>query len=413
MKINSVKNLMKNELFLGSLTLLIMLNIANIINYLFHFSMARILGPVDYGVLAVLSSIIYIFNVPSTSIQTITSKYTTGFNSKKEFGKIKYAISYLMKKLFIISIIFFMAYLVLSFFLAKSLNIQLGLLILTGVIMFAMFLTPITIGVLQGTKKFKVWGWNSIISSVIKIILAVMLVLLGLRIYGAMIAWIIGSFISFFLVFPYIKEIMKEKEVKEKISLFSRESLITIFSILFIVVIYSIDIILAKRFFPADIAGKYAVASMIGKMILFSSLAIGSAMFPISSEKFLNKEKTHNVIKKTILGIITLCAIALIIIALSPEWVIKTLFGAQYLSISNILLYIGVAFSFISFLNTFILYKISVNSLKIKHVIYLALLLVIQIVAFNLFHKTIEQFSITFMLFSICAFIFAPIVIRK
>jgi O-antigen/teichoic acid export membrane protein len=413
MKIKSFSDLMKNELFIGSLILLIMLNIANIVNYLFHFFMARMLGPIDYGILAVLSSIIYIFNVPSMSIQTITSKYTTKFNSKKEKGKIKYLIGYLIKKLLIISLIFFALYSIICLFLTKSLNIPIIFLILTGVMMFAMFLTPITLGILQGTKKFKIWGWNSIISSISKIILAVILVWIGWKIYGAIIAWIIGTFISFFLVFPYIKEIMRETEIKEEISLFSRESLLTIFSMLFIVIIYSIDIILAKIFFTGDVAGKYAVASMIGKMILFASLAIGNAMFPISSEKFINKEKTHDLIKKTALGIVSICSIAVIIIWFLPEFVINLLFGAEYIEAANILIYVGIAFSFISFLNTYILYKISVNELKIKHIIYLAILLILQIISLSIFKNTVKEFAIAFMIFSILSLAFSLIFMKN
>ena len=51
--------------------------------------MARSLTPPDYGVLAVLISIIYIFNVPSTPTQIFSSNATTKFYSQKEFGKIK------------------------------------------------------------------------------------------------------------------------------------------------------------------------------------------------------------------------------------------------------------------------------------------------------------------------------------
>ena len=53
-----------------------------------------------------------------------------------------------------------------------------------------------------------------------------------------------------------------------------------------IVLMYSLDIILAKRFFSAEDAGKYAVISMLGKMIFFGTAAIGKAMFPFTSENY-------------------------------------------------------------------------------------------------------------------------------
>jgi len=82
-------NLKSNELLKGSLILLILLNIGNVINYVFQFSMARMLGPIDYGVFAVLTNIVYIFSVPTLSIQTVVSKNTTKFAIKNEYGNNK------------------------------------------------------------------------------------------------------------------------------------------------------------------------------------------------------------------------------------------------------------------------------------------------------------------------------------
>ena len=414
MKSDFLSRFIKNELFIGSLILLIMISISNLLNYFFHFSMARMLGPADYSVLAVLTSLIYIFNVPTLSIQTIASKYSTKFNSKKQFGKINSLFVFLTKKLLIFSFFAFIAFAVISIFLAKSLDISFGLLTLTGTILFGMFLSPIAIGILQGTKKFKVWGINAMISSLIKLIIAIALVFFGFKIYGAVIGFIIGTTISFFLALPFIKRITKDKRKdKQEIKIFSSYDLATFFAMLFFVIMFSCDVILAKKFFSPELAGKYSVASMIGKMLLFSIMSISSVMFPISSEKFLNGQRTRGVVKKTFFISSVLCGLALILSITFPKLIIKILFGSQYVDVSGILIYLMIAFSAISFLNILILYKISKNKLELKHIIFMGLFLATQIILLSLFHKTIYQFSIVFMLSAIISFIGSLILIRS
>ncbi len=52
-----IKRIWSSELGRGAIILLVMINIYNVLNFAFHFSMARLLGPADYGILAVLMSL--------------------------------------------------------------------------------------------------------------------------------------------------------------------------------------------------------------------------------------------------------------------------------------------------------------------------------------------------------------------
>jgi len=51
------KRIFSNELFKGSLTLLLLFNFYNFFNFLYHFIGARILGAENYGILATLLGI--------------------------------------------------------------------------------------------------------------------------------------------------------------------------------------------------------------------------------------------------------------------------------------------------------------------------------------------------------------------
>src|SRR3989344_5481111 len=82
----------KDELVKGSFILLIMINLYNLLNQLFHLFMARFLGPIDYGILTVLFSIIYIIAIPSEAVQNVIAAYTKQLTLKKEDGKIKFML---------------------------------------------------------------------------------------------------------------------------------------------------------------------------------------------------------------------------------------------------------------------------------------------------------------------------------
>lgn len=411
----NLKESFNNELFRASFILIILMNIANVLNYVFHFVMGRMLGPADYGVLAVLTSIIYVFSVPTASIQTLVAKYTASFNVKEEYGKIRGLLKFMIIEASVLAAILFALFVFCSLFLVNVLNISFLLLCLTGFYLFGAFLSPIGVGILQGMKKFSVLGWNTILNSSIKIVIAITLVLFGFGVYGPIMGFILGTLISFMFIFPFIKEVMNSTEIKEKKAIISIESLSTLISIFTITLMFSLDIIFAKIFFPADLAGKYAVASMIGKMIFFGTSSISNAMFPISTERFqmANKEKTSSVITKTFTIVSILCLIAIIFLGIFPEFIVGLLFGSQYLEIANVMVYLGIAFSMISLTNTFVLYKLSVNEFRIRHAAILVLFLIIQIASFIIFSQSIISFAMAFMFSTIITFIGSVLLIRK
>ena len=403
----------KNELFKGSLILFILINLGNLINYLYQVVMARMLGPSDYGVLSVLISLTYIFTIPTLAIQTAVSKKIAIFNVKKEYNKMNGLFFSFLKKLFVFSIIIFIIFVILSFFIVKPLNISFWLLILTGTLIITSFIYPLASGSLQGMKKFSALGWNTVIIFSIKILAAIILVIFGFKIYGAILGFILGIILGFILVLPYIKEIINAKADSYGTKIFNKENLLIFSGMLIFVFIYSIDVILARVFFPSEIVGKYAVISTIGKMILFYTMSIGTAMFPISAEKHYAKAKTSGIIKKASLYVFILCAVAVILFIIFPELIVKLLFGRQYLETAKLLPYLGIAFSFIAFFNILILYRISKDEFNLLHLLLLILFLAIEIILLFLFNTNIKQFTLAFMFSTIITFIGSFILIRK
>jgi len=384
-----ILNLRKDELIRGSLILFIMINIFNLLNYVFHFTMARMLSIEDYGILVVLMSFVYIFSIPTEAIQAIISRYTSKFRNNE--GKIKNLFLKSLKKGLRVALLFYIIFIPIALFFSYFLEIDFLLMALIGLILFAAFSVPVIRGVLQGKKRFTNLGLSMDLESVGKIIFSVLFVYLLHSVYGAVFGLIGAVLITFFLSLIFIKDIMNQKEKKMGVNGIRSYSWPVFILLLSIILMYSLDVIIAKRFFSPEMAGKYAVASMLGKMIFFGTNGIGKAMFPISSEK--KKHEKRGVFKKSLIITCLLCLIAVLAFLLFPELIIKILFGSKYLEISNIIVYTGLAFSFLSVANLIVLHKLSHD--KIKKPYFMLVFVLLEIILLSLFNQNILNFCIS------------------
>jgi len=407
--INRIKT---DGLLKGSIILFVMINIFNLINYIFQFSMVRLLGPEDYGILAVLMSFVYIFSIFVEPIQTVISKYTSKFNFHGNYGKIKWLLFKSLKKSLIFSSILFLVLLPISFLFSYLLNIHVSLIIFTNLLLFVIISQPILRGVLQGTKNFKQLGWNMIIEASLKLVISIGLVLIGFRVYGPMAGVIIGSLFSFIIMFFNIKYIFKSKSQEETIGDIYSFNLPVIISMIAIVIMYSVDIIIAKAVFNPEIAGKYAVVSMFGKIIFFSTYAIGKAMFPFSTESHESKKNTFGIFKKSLIMGLFFISICLLAYLFFPSLIILIFAGSKYVDISGLLFIVGIAFSFVSVSNLFILYLLSINKLN-KGALVLFFIAILQIFSLIIFGKDLRSYSITLLIVNLVLFSYSAYLLVK
>jgi len=409
---DKIKNIKKDELVRGGIILFLMMNIANFLNYIFQFSMARLLGPVDYGIFAVLMALLYIFLIPSETVQTILAKYTSKFNVKKKLGKISELLKRSMKNGLIFSAAAFLILIPVAFFLSGFLNISLPLIIITNLFVILAFTSPIVRGILQGMKRFRELGINIFIESFIKIVAGILLVLFSWKVYGGVAGIILGGVVSLILAYYILKKTLPKKSKEEKFKGIYSYSLPIFVVMISIVLMYSLDIILARRFFSPEIAGKYAVAAIMGKIILFATFSIGKAMFPIATEKHESGKSSLSIFRKAFTITLLISLSALLIYFFFPKLVVSLLFGQAYLEVYNILFLVGLAYTFLTLANIIILYGISAN--KIKNSAFFSFIpVILQIALLSIFNSNLFMFSLALVFSNIAMLIYSIIVVVK
>jgi O-antigen/teichoic acid export membrane protein len=146
----------KNSVIRNSILLMILINLGNLANFVFHFVMGRMLPVADYASLVFLTNIIGIFGVAGNSIQTIVSKKTTHFITENRKDKIKGMLNHFFSRITLLAILIFLVYLVVFWFLKDEFKIEYGLIILSGLLVFFFLWAPILNGVVQGMKNFEV-----------------------------------------------------------------------------------------------------------------------------------------------------------------------------------------------------------------------------------------------------------------
>lgn len=345
---------LNKELVSGSIILLIAFNLFAFFNFVYHFSMARLMSLEEYGSLAALFSLIYIFTIFSDSIQTLLAKYSS---NEKNNGKLKNLFKRTFKKAILLFVILFLLFLLIAIILSNIWSIKYYLIALTGLVIGSSFLSPIGRGIMQGRKRFKQLGANLIVESLLKLLLAIALVVVGAKVFGAIIAVVFATFVAMFLSLWQIKDIIKAKEIKIKTSAIYKQAIAVFIIMLSVTLFYSMDVIVAKAIFDDKTAGFYAIASILGKIIFWGTQPISRAMLPIASEK--NKKKLKSVFWSSfaILGFLTL--VALIVFYLFPELIVKIFSGKDINESSSILFNVGIGMALIAYANLILVYKIA------------------------------------------------------
>lgn len=386
-----IQKLKNNYLIKSSGILFIGMMAVNVCNYLFHLLMGRMLGPSDYGILAALISIFYIIGIFAATIKTVTVKFISSFVAQKQFDKIRSFMIFLSENLFILSLILFLLFIILSSKIATFLNIPIiSPVILLSTLFLMAFVLPLNRGILQGLQKFKQLSLNLVLDTAIKLFLSVFLVYLGFRVNGAVFAIFAGLFLAYLLSLYPLKFLFKYKK-PQKIDYkeIKSYSFLVFISLLCLTLMYSIDVVLVKHFFDPHQAGLYAALSTLGKIIIFAFGAVAAAMFPIVADLYEREQEHKNVLRNS-LAIVSIGGVVILFFYfLLPKLVIGLLFGAAYLEISPYLGFFGVFTFLLSLASIFIYYFLSIGKTNFMFLLVLASLA--EIIGIYLFHSSLFQ----------------------
>ena len=372
--------------------------VGNISNYFFQIFMGRSLGPTDYGILASLFSLFTILSVPAGVLQTVTAKYASNFKAHKELGKIAKLVKGLLRRVSLFGLVGFILFIIASRSISSFLHIPSSLpVIITGVALLLSIVYPVVAGAIQGLQAFGYLGIDIIIATLVKLFFGIFFVYLGFKVNGALLGLILGTLAGIlFLIIP-LKPIFAENELNSDFGFSEvyKYFLPTSVMLLCFMIITNIDLILVKHFFDPIQAGYYAAASVIAKIFIYLPGAITLVMFPKTSELHALNEEHRPILKKGLLYGILLCGAALLLLLAIPSFIVESMFGGQYISITPLVGIFSSAMCFFALANILFLYQLSIHELSFLKTLIIGT--IAEVILIVLFHTSLTQVILTLL----------------
>ena len=342
--------------------------LSRFINLISTIVLARIMLPEGYGkYIYIIGTLIFFSQLMSLSIKSTTTRNVAFLiNTDKEKVQ-KYIFISLLLGLFFAFTGYIILLLVVMLFQNNIIVIEYTVIILS--IAFSAIISEITtatiLGILEGVKSFKSINLSTIFISILKFIFSY----LGFMFYGiegAIIGWIIASFIGLYIFYTHLNQTLKINniilsgnrisECKEELKLFfnfsipsSIETGIILFSMWLIqTFILEYGDIGKKEIAMFNIASQWKYLIIYLPAILINMLQSFLSEFNAKDEK----ENAEDLFKKTKKVIILVSVILCLLFILIAKWVIS-FYGENYADAYFVLiiLILPITFTNISALN--------------------------------------------------------------
>ena len=359
-------------------------------NYIYNLLLGRILGPAEFSDAAILITLLLVLSFVGMTFQIVTAKYAVLFEKSKLNSFLNFATKYAV----IIGLI--LAALIITFH--KDLQLIFHTQTSSMFWIFAVglpiyFLMSINRGLFQGKDVLNKLSVTYQFEMLSRLIITLGVIYL-LPFIPTSVAIAIGIVVSFvFGLFPFQNKIVKaitlvpEKLVEKKA--ITSFFMLTAFYELTQILINNSDIILVKHYFESEQAGLYASLALIGRVVYFVAWMFVMLLLPKVIQLKKEGKNTMPLLLKYVGYIFVLSSFIVLFTFLFPEFVVKLMFGEQYISISPLLWKYALATSIFAIANIFAYYFLSMD--KYIPVIVSAVLGSTQIGLIIAFHNSLHQ----------------------
>ena len=382
----------KDSLYKNSALLFSAAMAGNILQYFFQFFMGRNLSVADFGAMNALLSFTVITSVGTGAISLVITKYIAGFKGKNEIGKIKGIIlkssKYIIPAGLVISILVFaVRFRIMDYYKLEYTSPV----IIVSFSLFVSCVLNLFLATATGMQRFNYIALSQILGPLSRIGSGAIFVWLGFGLNGAILASVVANVTGILIFAKVIKDIIKVKI--ESVKKHKKEMLLfcvpVAMSISFYAVLTMIDMTLVKHYFSANIAGQYAVISVLGKSILYMPGAIVVVMFPMVAEAHTINKDTLSILKKAIISTVFLCLTGILFFFLFPDFLLRLISRGRYAGNVNLLWIFGLAmlpYALIGVINGF-----HIARHKISFIIALAIMTTAQVGLICMFHNSLAQ----------------------
>lgn len=332
-----IRHISKSPLLKGGILIFISNNVVSFGNFLYNLFMGRLLTPEKFGDLGAIFSLLVLLGVPLSILHLVVVKISSSYWGAREKGKILSFMSFLTPKLFIISTMVTLFFLLINNLLGQFLKLN----DYTALFIFALFFllsAPITANkaVLHGTLSFSFITLNGVVEVFLKNAVSLLLVVLNFGLSGALLGPLLGGLAGYILTLFELRFILGNGKADTiKITSFRtfQAFMPIVLATISLTVFLTVDMILVRHFFSAAQAGEYAALSTVGKIIFYAVGPVITVMFPVISSRVKNGLSYILPLFGALVFALGLSMVMISAYFIFPKFIISILYGNKYLTV--------------------------------------------------------------------------------
>lgn len=356
-------------LFLGSMG-------ANVLNYVFHLVVGRLVSVEIYGETESLISLINIISVPAMTLTMVATKYASSCKAEGDKKGSLEIWKYLNKKIIKYGLPLFFITVIATPYAGRFLNIQNNFaLVMIWLMMLLSFFSAVNSGMLRGWQKFRDVSLIGILGAVVKLIFAFFLVKASFGLNGIVGSFVLASIAAYlastlalrFIVVGKRSEDSEKCETAIDFQSLKRYIMPVLMGNLAITILGNADMVLAKHNLDALTAGQYGALTVVSKIIFFATGVIAAVLFSMSAENHHKKSDTDAIFKKASYLILAISLGAVVFYFSFPKFLLGMLFGNKYTGAAPYLGWFAVMVALFSYVNLMFQYLLSIHKTKIAY----------------------------------------------
>lgn len=377
-------------------------SIGSFFNLLYQILMLRLLSKEAFASLNSVISLFVIVSVPAFAFSSMVTKHISTHNARQKYECLKATWQTLSRHALVCSLAFFTVVFLLKQGISDFLHLaSAGSVVILAVIFFFTGVSSVVIGGLQGLEFF---GWLAILTvlgGILKLSLSVFLVKsipngLNAALLGFLFPMLITILISSWPLRFLLKGIGQERIALKPLYVYILPVLLVNLSF---ALLTNIDMVLARHFF-AHGAQDYAVAQMIGKIILSLPGVIYIVMFSRVAGLHALSESSVSILKRSLSFTFFLSALAALGFNLFPHFAFGLIAGPVSPQVILLGRFFSLSMLFFALSNVLFFYQLSIE--RYSFILPLILIGLFEIAAICFFHKA-PLWIVCITLISSCA----------
>jgi O-antigen/teichoic acid export membrane protein len=316
---------LKSQLLGGVLTLLAGSGLVGVTNLAYNVVAARLLGPTGFANATAVYTILMLLSCITLAFQVVCAKYIAKDDSAESRLSI---FANLHQRAWIAGLVIGALLFLFRGPLSEYLNLpdaSLMSLLAVG----TAFYIPLGVrrGYIQGIRAFGPLAVNFMLEGLVRLGGVYVLIRMGLGVKGAVLASVLAVIVAYLAALPSpgITSLRFRG-----LSISSGEGLQAIVFFAGQTVINNFDIVLVKHFFPPVEAGFYAAIALVGRLVNMCAWSVVNTMFPVSAGAGGDEHEASPVLFTSLSMVFLILSGLIFGLWMIPNFLWKTLFGAQF-----------------------------------------------------------------------------------